>query len=83
MDTELRTRRSQLYPPGDCWDSSDFEVFDGEQAIGRIYRAYDGQWFWGVLLVVAWEPLRGHVATLDDAKLRFKEAYGSWKERQR
>jgi hypothetical protein len=28
------------------------------------------------------QELRGHVGALDEAKLRFKEAYGSWKDRK-
>jgi hypothetical protein len=56
---------------------ADFTVFDGDRNVGRIHRTNSAQeeWFWGVRLVVANEPMRGYAPSLEEARTAFKAAY--------
>ena len=51
---KLILRRASVSRNGGSWDDDDFDVFDGDQDVGRIYRvnAYEEVWFWGVSFMV-------------------------------
>jgi hypothetical protein len=49
--TEMILRRASISRPSGNWSETDFDVFDGERDVGRIYRVEDrpdSVWFWGV-----------------------------------
>jgi hypothetical protein len=65
-------------------DDIDFVIYDDGEAVGRIYEIGgigtppDVQWFWSMTLLVAWRPgvvTSGKIATLEEAKARFRESY--------
>jgi hypothetical protein len=51
-DSSLTLRRAMLARIGGTWQHEDYDVFDGDREIGRIYLVdgHDGNqtWFWGV-----------------------------------
>jgi hypothetical protein len=51
----LVLRRTSVSRQGGDWNDDDFDVFDGERAVGRIYRmnSPDEIWFWGVSFLPA------------------------------
>jgi hypothetical protein len=52
----------------------DYDVFDGDRKVGRIYRvnAHDEIWFWGVSFLLTNRKSYGHAPALDAAKAAFK-----------
>jgi hypothetical protein len=48
--TTLLLRRANVSRGSGSWSDDDFDVFDGERSVGRIYRvnASAEAWFWGV-----------------------------------
>jgi hypothetical protein len=45
--TGLVLRRANVSRPSGSWSETDFDVFDGDRDVGRIFRQADGAWFWG------------------------------------
>jgi len=81
--TGLLLRRANVSSKGGSWRHNDFDVFDGERDVGRIYLvdAYGGNetWFWGVSFQLTGRKSYGHPASLDEAKAAFKAEYEAWK----
>ena len=74
----LTLRRANVSRKGGHWQHEDFEVFEGEREIGRIYRVTDrsdSPWFWGVSFQLTGRKSYGHAGSLDDAKAAFKAEY--------
>jgi hypothetical protein len=46
----LILQRASVSRPSGSWDDHDFDVFDGDRAVGRTYRinAATELWWWGV-----------------------------------
>src|SRR5260370_24906604 len=48
----LVLRRANVSRPGGSWSEDDFDVFDGDRSVGRVYcvdaQAGNETWFWGV-----------------------------------
>lgn len=65
---------------GGDWSADDFDVFDGDRVVGRVYRlnSPDGIWFWGVSFLLTNRKSCGHAASLDEAKAAFREEYEKW-----
>jgi len=63
--------------------SDDYDVFDGDRDVGRIYLVdgHDGReaWFWGVSFQPTRRKRYGNVASLDEAKAAFRAEYEAWK----
>jgi hypothetical protein len=57
------------------WQDEDYDVFDGDRDVGRIYLVdgHGGQenWFWGVSFQLTGRKSYGHVPSLDEAKAAF------------
>jgi hypothetical protein len=45
---QLVLRRANLSRVSGQWQDDDYDVFDGERDVGRIFQQADGSWFWGV-----------------------------------
>ena len=59
------------------WDADDYDVFDGEQVIGRIMRTnmapQDRSWFWTITALFAQSPYdRGYEATREETMSAFR-----------
>jgi len=56
------------------WQDEDYDVFDGERKVGRIYRvnAAHGAWFWTN------RTSYGHADSLEEAKSAFRAEYAKW-----
>jgi hypothetical protein len=79
--TNLLLRRANVPRPSGSWDENDFNVFDGERDVGRIYKinAATEAWWWGVSFQLTGRKSYGTAQTLDGAKTALKAEYESWK----
>jgi hypothetical protein len=81
--TALVLRRANISRKGGPWQHDDFDVFDGDLGIGRVYLVdgYGGKeaWFWGVSSQLTGRKSYGHAPSLDDAKAAFRAQYEAWK----
>ena len=58
--------------------ADDYDAFDGEHDVGRIYRVTDradSKWFWGVSFDVIRRKAYGYADSLDEAKAAFRAEY--------
>ena len=80
-DPTLILRRANVSRKGGPWKHEDYDVFDGDRDVGRIYRvnAADEIWFWGVSFQLTGRKSYGHAASLDEAKAAFRAEYEAWK----
>ena len=83
----LTLRRANASRKGGPWQHEDYDVFDGEHDVGRIYLVdgYDGNeiWFWGVSFQLTGRKSYGHATSLEEAKAAFRAEYGRWQREQR
>jgi hypothetical protein len=85
----LVLRRASISRPGGPWSETDFDVFDGDQNVGRIYlvNAFGGSetWFWGLSFEFQLTERKsyGDANSLDDAKAAFKAEYERWQRERR
>jgi hypothetical protein len=81
----LILRRANVSRKGGDWQHEDYDVFDGDRFVGRIYQAdnYPGHesWFWGVDFQLTHHISYGYVPTLEEAKAAFRTAYLAWSTR--
>jgi hypothetical protein len=58
------------------WQDEDYDVFDGEREVGRIYLADSygdrEKWFWGVSFQLTGRKSYGHATSVDEAKAAFQ-----------
>jgi hypothetical protein len=57
---------------------NDFNVFDGDRKLGRIYRVTDeptSHWFWGLSFELIRRKSCGYALSLDEATAAFKVEY--------
>jgi hypothetical protein len=79
---QLILRRANASRKGVPWSETDFDVFDGDRDVGRIYRVTDrpdGVWFWGVSFQLTGRKSYGRAPTLDEAKAAFRGGYEHWR----
>jgi hypothetical protein len=77
---QLTLRRASASRTSGHWDDDDFDVFDGEQDVGQIYRVNgpDEIWFWGVDFAITNRKSHGRANSLDEAKAAFRAVYEAW-----
>jgi hypothetical protein len=77
----LILRRANVSRKGGDWNDDDFDVFDGDLDVGRIYRVNSPEeiWFWGVSFLLTNRTSYGHADSLDEAKGAFRREYEDWK----
>jgi hypothetical protein len=58
---------------------ADFDVFAGDELVGRIYRlnAATEAWWWGVAFDLTGRESYGYADSLDEAKAAFRAEYDS------
>lgn len=80
-DTALILRRAS---PANQWQDEDYDVFDGERNVGRIYLVdiHTGResWFWGVSFEITKCKSYGYAVTLEEAKAGFRAEYFAHKD---
>jgi hypothetical protein len=77
--TTLILRRAMLARVSGNWQREDYDVFDGERKIGRIYMVdvHGQDWFWD-LSANSNDCKSGHAGTLEEAKAAFRNEYLEW-----
>jgi hypothetical protein len=78
-DPALILRRANVSRKGGSWQDEDYDVFDGEREVGRVYLV-DGcggndAWFCGVSFQVTKCKSYGYATSLADAKAAFRAEY--------
>jgi hypothetical protein len=79
----LILRRANASRISGQWQDEDYDVFDGDRDVGRIYRLDDrpdSGWFWGVSFQVTKRKSYGYALSLDDAKARLRPSMPHGKE---
>jgi hypothetical protein len=79
MPNALTLRRANVSRKGGSWQHEDYEVFDGDRDVGRIFLQASGTWFWGVSFQLTGRKSYGDAPTLDEAKAVFRAEYEAWK----
>jgi hypothetical protein len=78
---QLTLRRASVSRISGSWQHEDYDVFDGERDVGRIYvDGYAGneRWFWGVDFTITNRKSYGRAKSLDEAKAASREEYERW-----
>jgi hypothetical protein len=74
----LILRRAQVRKRGES-QPDDYDVFDGDRDVGRIYLVHAGDgaetWFWGVSFRIAKRKSYGYASTLEQASAAFRVEY--------
>jgi hypothetical protein len=80
----LILRRANVARKGGPWQHEDYDVFDGDRDVGRIYlidsNAGAETWFWGVSFQLTGRKSYGRAESLDGAKAAFRLEYETWQQ---
>ena len=76
---QLVLRRANVSRKGGTWQHEDYDVFDGDRDVGRVFQQADGSWFWGVSFMITKRKSYGHATSLEEAKAAFRAEYLTWK----
>ena len=78
----LVLRRGNVSRKSGTWQDEDYDLFDGEQCVGRVYQVNDrpgrGKWFWGVSFQLTGRRSYGYVPSLAAAKAAIGAEYKRW-----
>jgi hypothetical protein len=83
---DLLLRRASVSRSSGEWQHEDYDVFDGDRDVGRIYLVQSLPapiWFWGVSFQVTGRKSYGRAGSLDDAKAAFRVEYEAWQKSSR
>jgi hypothetical protein len=79
---KLTLRRANVSRISGTWQHEDYDVFDGEREVRRIYCVPDhpnSPWFWSVSFQLTGHKSSGHADSLDEAKAAFRAEYKAWR----
>ena len=76
--TRLTLRRASVSRSSGSWSDDDFDVFDGDRVVGRIFFQAHGKWFWGVSFTLTGRKSYGDADSIDEAKALFRAEYEKW-----
>jgi hypothetical protein len=81
-DSTLILRRANVSRKGGSWQHEDYDVFDGERCVGRIFLDANGTWLWGLSFEfhLTGRKSYGHAATLEEAKAGVPAKYSALKQ---
>jgi hypothetical protein len=84
-DPSLVLRPANVSRPSGVWKEEDFDVFDAERDVGRIFRINTATeiWWWGVGFQAIGRKSYGTADSLDAAKGAFKAEYERWQLQRR
>ena len=71
----LVLRRANASRPSGSWQDEDYDVFDGERDVGRIFRQVSGAWWWGVGFQLTGRKAYGTADTREEAMAAFRAGY--------
>jgi len=71
----LVLRRANASRPSGSWQDDDYDVFDGERDVGRIFRQVSGAWWWGVGFQHMGRKAYGTADTREEAMTAFRTEY--------
>jgi hypothetical protein len=80
---ELILCRANVSRKDGPWSEHDYDVFDGDRKVGRIYGVGgqpDGEWLWGFSFQLTGKKRYGRAPSLDAAKAVFKAEYEAGKD---
>jgi hypothetical protein len=84
---QLVLRRANVSRISGQRQDEDYDVFDGERDVGRVYLvdSYGGNetWFWGASFQLTGRKSYGHAPTLDEAKAALRAEYEAWRAAMR
>jgi hypothetical protein len=78
----LVPRRANVSRKGGHWSDDDYDGFDGDREVGRLYCVTDmpdSPWFWEVSFQLTGRESYGNAPTLEEAKAAVKGEYEKWK----
>jgi hypothetical protein len=82
-DPALILRRANASRISGSWQQEDYDVFDGDHDVGRIYLVDSDSgnetWFWGVDFMLTNRKSYGLAVSLEEAKIGFRAEYLTWK----
>jgi hypothetical protein len=78
-DPALILRRANVSRKGGNWQHEDYDAFDGDREVGRIFLDANSAWFWGVNFQITGRKSYGQVMTPDEAKAAFRAEYEKWR----
>jgi hypothetical protein len=79
-DQSFILRRANVSRKGGHWRAEDYDVFEGERCVGRVFLDATDTWFWGVDFQLTHRISYGYARSLDEAKAAFKTEYEKWKK---
>jgi hypothetical protein len=75
-------RRANVSRKSGTWQHEDYDVFDGERDVGRIFLVDSNEgaetWFWGVSFQITGRKSYGRADSIDGAKGAFRVEYEGW-----
>jgi hypothetical protein len=78
-DPALILRLAQVARKRGTLQSDDYDVFDGDRDVGRIYLIHATDraeiWFWGISFQLTKRKSYGYASTLEEAKTAFRVEY--------
>jgi hypothetical protein len=75
---QLLLRRANASRKSGSWQHDDYDVFDGDRDVGRIFLDANRTWFWGVSFQLTGRKSYGTANSLEEAKAAFKAEYERW-----
>jgi hypothetical protein len=79
---QLVLRRANVSRKGRPGEHEDYDVFDGDREVGRVYRLVDrpdSVWFWGLSYQLTGRKSSSRAGLLKDAKAAFRGGTRAWK----